>query len=137
MHAEWTQMRRRLSELLAKEAELQEVVQLVGPDALAESERAVLGVARMLREDFLQQSALDAIDQHSVLDKTYWMLKAVMVFYEHAKAVVRDNRTLRTVVDLPVTDNIARMKQTASVDSTATLSTLVERVRHSFEEMEA
>ena len=57
--------------LMQREAELLEIVQLVGPDALAENERAILAVARMLREDFLQQSAYHPIDRFCSLAKTY------------------------------------------------------------------
>ena len=55
--------------LLQKEVELQEIVQLVGPDALPESEKAILEVTRMVREDFLQQSAFDEVDSFCPLEK--------------------------------------------------------------------
>ena len=64
--------------LLQREVELLEIVRLVGPDALAEIERAVLTVARMLREDFLQQSASDLIDRFCPRAKAYWMLKVII-----------------------------------------------------------
>ena len=70
--------------ILQKEAELQEIVQLVGPDALPEAREVILEVARMLREDFLQQFAFDEVDAYCPPKKQYWMLKAILAFYDAA-----------------------------------------------------
>ena len=72
--------------ILQKETELQEIVQLVGPDALPESEKIILEVARMLREDFLQQFAFDAVDAYCPPKKAYWILKTILAFYDAAIA---------------------------------------------------
>ena len=71
-------------QLLQKEAELQEIVQLVGPDALPEKEQAVLIVTRMLREDYLQQNAYSDVDARSSMKKQYVMLKTILKFHERA-----------------------------------------------------
>ena len=80
--SDWKEMRDLTMYLLQKEVELQEIVQLVGPDALPESEKAILEVTRMIREDFLQQSAYHEIDSFCPLDKQYWMLKVILTFYD-------------------------------------------------------
>ena len=67
--------RDRAMSILQKETELQEIVQLVGPDALPESEKVILEVARMLREDFLQQFAFDEVDAYCPPKKQYWLLQ--------------------------------------------------------------
>ncbi len=69
-------------DLLQKEAELQEIVQLVGPDALPEGEKAVLEVTRMIREDFLQQNAYSPVDAFCPLEKQYRMLKVILAFHD-------------------------------------------------------
>lgn len=132
---DWPDMVQEAIALLQREADLQEIVQLVGPDALTEEDQLDLFVSRMLREDFLQQSALDPVDQYSLLSKTYWMLKVIMSFYERAQDVVNDSRALKTVEDLPVVTEIARMKRIPSVEAESTLMALVEQVRQAFEEM--
>jgi V/A-type H+/Na+-transporting ATPase subunit A len=84
---EWVELTGAAMALLQREVELLEIVQLVGPDALAETERAELAVARMLREDFLQQS-LTMVDRFCPMDKAYWMLKTMMTFHRNAMAAV-------------------------------------------------
>src|ERR1035437_9497004 len=79
---DWRELRDKTMFLLQQEVELQEIVQLVGPDALPESEKAILEVTRMVREDFLQQSAFDEVDSFCPLEKQYWMLKAILTFHD-------------------------------------------------------
>ncbi len=107
---EWNTLRDKAMALLEEEEKLTEIVQLIGPDALPESERAVLEAARMIREDYLQQSALHPIDTYSPLDKMYRMLKAIITFYEKMRDAVNKGITIREILDLPVVEKIARMK---------------------------
>ena len=81
---DWLEHRDRAMFILQKETELQEIVQLVGPDALPESEKIILEVARMLREDFLQQFAFDEVDAYCPPDKQYWILKTILAFNDAA-----------------------------------------------------
>ena len=78
--------------ILQKETELQEIVQLVGPDALPESEKVILEVARMLREDFLQQFAFDEVDAYCPPKKQYWMLKTILTFHDAATGGAQPRR---------------------------------------------
>ncbi len=107
---EWAELTGEAMALLQHEVELLEIVQLVGPDALAETERAVLVVARMLREDFLQQSAYHPTDRFCSMHKAYWMLKTVMDFHHHTKAALDSDVPLEKVTNLPVVGDIARME---------------------------
>ena len=75
--------------LLQKEVELQEIVQLVGPDALPEGEKAILEVTRMIREDFLQQSAFQESDSFCPLEKQHWMLKTILTFHDAMAEALR------------------------------------------------
>ena len=108
---DWPDLAAEAMNLMQREAELLEIVQLVGPDALAENERAILAVARMLREDFLQQSAYHPIDRFCSLTKTYTMLKVMIDFYHYTQAALELEISLDKITQLPVMDEIARMKE--------------------------
>ncbi|TLM76788.1 MAG: V-type ATP synthase subunit A, partial [Actinobacteria bacterium] len=110
--ADWQEMRDRAMFILQKETELQEIVQLVGPDALPESEKVILEIARMLREDFLQQFAFDEVDAYCPPKKAYWMLKVVLAFYDASVAALNRGASLRQILELPFKDRIAGMKTT-------------------------
>jgi V/A-type H+/Na+-transporting ATPase subunit A len=113
---DWKEMREKTMYLLQKEVELQEIVQLVGPDALPESEKAILEVTRMIREDFLQQSAYDKIDSFCPLDKQYWMLKVILLFYDRIGQLMDKGVTLNKILKLPVKAEIGRMKEQEGVE---------------------
>ena len=107
---DWPELVRDALALLQKDQELREIVQLVGPDALPESERAILEAARMIKEDFLTQSALHEIDTFCPIGKTYRMLRTVMKFSRRMAAAVKLGVSVRKVLDFSVLGNIARMK---------------------------
>ncbi|MHA2060477.1 MAG: V-type ATP synthase subunit A, partial [Candidatus Ranarchaeia archaeon] len=96
--------------LLQRDEELREIVQLVGPDALPESQRVILEAANIIKEDFIQQSALHPIDTYCPLEKSYRMLKIIIDFYERMRKAVDEGVAIRDVLDLPVLERIVRMK---------------------------
>jgi len=109
---DFTDQRAWLSAMLAREAGLQEVVQLVGPDALQDDERLVIELGRMIREFFLQQSAFSEVDASCSLDKAYWMIRGMRAFYEQAGAALkRGDVTIDEVINLPQNEVIARFKE--------------------------
>lgn len=114
---DWLEYRDRAMSILQKETELQEIVQLVGPDALPESEKIILEVARMLREDFLQQFAFDEVDAYCPPEKGYWLLKTIMAFYDGSIVALNKGVSLRQVLDLPARDEIAGLKTTPHEES--------------------
>ena len=109
--SEWPKLRNNAMALLQKEAELQEVVQLVGPDALPEKEQEILITAKMIREDFLQQSAFHEVDTYSSMKKQYLMLKNIMKFHDRASAAVDLGVQLKNVSATKVKERIGRMKE--------------------------
>jgi V/A-type H+-transporting ATPase subunit A len=113
---EWLELRGKAMYLLQKEVELQEIVQLVGPDALPESEKAILEVTRMIREDFLQQSAFSDLDSFCPLDKQFYMLKTILTFYDSVSAAVNRGVMLKRIMELPLKAEIGRMKEVKEVD---------------------
>jgi V/A-type H+-transporting ATPase subunit A len=109
VNPEFGQLREKSMALLQKEKELQEIVQLVGPDALPESEKITLQAAKMIREDFLQQNAYSE-DSYCSLEKQYRMLHAIMRFHERMKGWHDKGVGIEEMVKLPVIDEIARLK---------------------------
>ncbi|MEX2739027.1 MAG: V-type ATP synthase subunit A, partial [Candidatus Wukongarchaeota archaeon] len=95
--------------LLQKEKELMEIVQLVGPDALPESERVILEAARMIREDYLQQSAYSD-DSFCSMDKQYKMLRAIILLYEKMKELLDAGILVKDMLELDAFDVIANLK---------------------------
>ncbi|MCI0503289.1 V-type ATP synthase subunit A [Candidatus Micrarchaeota archaeon] len=108
---DFTKMIKNAMALLQKEAELQEVVQLVGPDALPEKEQAVLMVTKMLREDYLQQNAYSDVDARCELKKQYNMLKTITRFGERTNASLDLGVQLKRISELKVKATIGRMKE--------------------------
>ncbi|HVP94139.1 MAG TPA: V-type ATP synthase subunit A [Methanoregulaceae archaeon] len=111
----WKDLRDRTMYLLQKEVELLEIVQLVGPDALPENEKLILEISRMIREDFLQQSAYSDTDSYCPLEKQYWMLRVIHTFHEQAGKKMAQGVTLRQVMGIPERVEISRMKEKADV----------------------
>ncbi|MCD6496368.1 MAG: V-type ATP synthase subunit A [Candidatus Aenigmarchaeota archaeon] len=107
---EWSHLRGKAMSLLQKESELREIVQLVGPDALPVSERIILEVARMLREDFLQQNAFHEVDSYCNVEKQYRMLKVIVSFNKYANKLISSGKTIDDVMNLPMVTEIGRMK---------------------------
>ncbi len=107
---EWRELRGKAMALLQKEAELQEIVQLVGPDALPEKERIVLEGARVIREDFLQQNAYHDVDTFCSSKKQFDMLSLMLDFYDKSLEGVNKGVSAKDIAELDVKDDIARLK---------------------------
>jgi V/A-type H+-transporting ATPase subunit A len=129
---DWAELTSTATALLQREVELLEIVRLVGPDALAESERAILAIARMLREDFLQQSAYHEIDRYCPVKKAYWMLKVIVDFYHITLAALEQGVSLDQITSLPAAVEIARMKEFPVEPAEGLIKALMERMRLSF-----
>ncbi len=125
---DWRAVRERAMFILQKETELQEIVQLVGPDALPETEKIILEVARMIREDFLQQFAFDAIDAFCPPKKGYWILKTILAFNDAATQAMSRGVSLRQVMQMPARDEIATLKTTPHEDAIKRMPALVQEI---------
>lgn len=111
MNEDWKAMRDEAMAMLQKEAELEEIVRLVGPDALPEPDRAVLESARMMREDFLQQFALHEVDSYCPIQKQIGMLKLVLAFYRRAVDAARRGVPVERIRQMRIKEEIAGMKR--------------------------
>ncbi|OGO22031.1 MAG: V-type ATP synthase subunit A [Chloroflexi bacterium RBG_16_51_16] len=109
---DWYQMRNHAMEILSEEDRLSQIVKLVGPDALPSEERLVLETARLIREGFLQQNAMDAVDAFSTVQKQIRMLDLILHFHERGLKVVKRGAPIAVIHDLPVVDTLIRMKTT-------------------------
>ena len=96
--------------LLQEEANLQEIVRLVGIDALSNPERLVLEAARSLREDFLYQDAMHPFDTYCSVNKRYRLLKTIMDYYYRAKEIINDDIDLDKLFGMPVREKISRAR---------------------------
>ncbi|HXH14014.1 MAG TPA: V-type ATP synthase subunit A [Alphaproteobacteria bacterium] len=129
---DWQEQAQLVMSLLQKEAELLEIVQLVGYEALPEGQRGLLQVGRILREDYLQQSAFDETDAFCPVAKQYWMLRAILTFYRRLQEAIGKGITLAQALALPVVSELARMKEIPADRAEAEINTLIQRVDESF-----
>ena len=106
---DWYDLRRDAMGILQREAELQEIVQLVGPDALPAKEQALLETARSLREDFLQQNAFHDVDTYCPADKQYLMLKLILKFHSLITRAVESGVPMDKIRKLSVKEDLAYM----------------------------
>ncbi len=114
--AEFTQNCKQIMELLQRESELMEVVQLVGPDALQDNERLVIEIGAMLREDFLQQSAFSEMDAYCPMEKQDGMLKALLAFYHKSAQILKQGGNIEMVLESPLREKIGRLKDVGLKD---------------------
>ena len=107
---EWSHCTGELMKLLSKESELDEIVKLVGMDALSADDRLTIETARSVREDFLQQNAFDDNDAYSSLEKQLGLMKLILSFHDKAKKAISDGANIEKVASLPVREQIGRAK---------------------------
>ena len=110
---DWMELRGRLMSLLQDEAELEEIVKLVGMDALSAPDRLKLEAARSIREDYLHQNAFHETDTYSSLDKQYYMMTVILEFYDKSLAALGDGADINKIVAMPVREKIGRLKYAA------------------------
>jgi len=109
---DWIDLRKEALEILQKESELQEIVQLVGFDALPEPEKGVLDTARSIREDYLQQSAFDEVDTYTSIQKQYQMLQSILKFGRMEADAIKKGASAEKVSSLESRGMIPKMKWT-------------------------
>lgn len=132
---DWNDLVRDAFALLQREGELLEIAQLVGLDALAESQREILFVARLLREDFLQQLAYHEADRFCPPLKTQWMLRVIMTLHRAAASAVAANISLERITALPIVADIARMKELPTAEVAESLQQLINRLEMQFADL--
>ena len=121
---EWTTLRARLMALLSDEASLDEIVKLVGMDALSPTDRLKMETARSIREDFLHQLAFHEVDTYSSLRKQYLMMKLVLHFYDGSLDALKKGADIEKLVSIPSRESIGRFKYVHEKDIEDTYKTV-------------
>ncbi|MHB0856986.1 MAG: V-type ATP synthase subunit A [Anaerolineae bacterium] len=134
---DWVDMRARAMQVLQQEAQLQEIVKLVGPDTLPDSERFVLLVARMIKEAFLQQNAMDPIDAYSTPDKQMSLMRALMHLYNRgSRAIQRGVPAARIQSDIHIWPQLVRAKANVPNDDLSAIDQLVDELDRQMDRIE-
>ncbi|TMI08299.1 V-type ATP synthase subunit A [Candidatus Bathyarchaeota archaeon] len=134
---EWVDLRKVAMYLLQRDEELREIVMLVGPDALSEGQRVILEAAKMIKEDFLMQQSYNPADSYCDKTKTYNMIRTILHYYNLMQKAVDENIQLQKVLELPVKNDISRMRLTAAEKFTDYSQSLNERLDQEFQSLKA
>lgn len=125
---QWSKNRAQALKILQRDAELQEVVQLVGPDALQDMDRATLELAKMLREDFLQQNAFSEVDASCSTKKQLGLMDAHIRFYEQVQHALNNGSSLDDILEMPLREELASLKFFPDDEFDEKLSTFYENL---------
>ncbi|WP_447976663.1 V-type ATP synthase subunit A [Candidatus Nitrospira bockiana] len=127
--SDWPQLRTELAALLQKEEELQEIVQLVGIDAVQDQERIVLEVSRLIREEYLRQNAYSDVDAACPLAKQYWMLKAQLAFLGYCQGMLKNGSPIEQLLASPLRSELERMKETPPDSCVQRAQAMIEKMQ--------
>ncbi|HOF94145.1 MAG TPA: V-type ATP synthase subunit A [Clostridia bacterium] len=127
---EWPDMVQRLMDLLQSESELDEIVRLVGIDALSFNDRLILEATRSIREDFLHQNAFHEVDTYASLKKQLMMLSVILAYYEQGMDALNADASFAKLTALPVREAIARFKYTPEEECEERFKQIMEQLRN-------
>jgi V/A-type H+-transporting ATPase subunit A len=131
----WRSVRSRALELLKREQKLEQIVRLIGPDALPDEQRLVLITAEMIKNGFLQQSSFDDVDKYCVPEKQVLILQAIMEFHRRAEAAVKAGAPLPKISALPSRERISRLKSEVANDALDEIRAVERELGSAFEEL--
>jgi V/A-type H+-transporting ATPase subunit A len=132
---DWIEHRKEALEILQREAELQEIVQLVGYDALPEPEKGVLDTARSIREDYLQQSAYDEVDTYTSIKKQHHMLSVILEFGRMEAATIKKGILATKISELEVRSMISKMKWTKEEQLEQLINEIKTKMKQQFDNL--
>ncbi len=133
--ADWMKLRSRFMSILNDEAELKEIVKLIGMDALSAADRLKMETARSIREDFLHQLAFHEVDTYTSLKKQLYMMKLILNFHDEAEAAIEKGADVEQVAELPVREKIGRFKYIAEENTDAEFSRLSVEISAGLDEL--
>jgi len=128
---DYSLLRNEALSILSREAELKEITRLVGIEAISIKERFLLEIARSIREDFLLQNAFNELDTYTSLEKQLHMLSIILEFYHRGLEAIDDGVSLEEILNLPVREDISRMKYTSEQEK-AKFFSLEDKIREEF-----
>ncbi|MCL4453641.1 V-type ATP synthase subunit A [Ferroplasma sp.] len=132
INPEWPQMHALMMGILQKESELQEIVQLVGYDSLPEKQKNVLDIAKIIREDFLQQNAFDDTDTYCSINKQYEMLMIIKTLNEMQEKSIDAGLKVTQTATLPVRMKISRMKEIKEEDFNKFYNDVIKEINNEY-----
>ncbi|MDR3312568.1 MAG: V-type ATP synthase subunit A [Spirochaetaceae bacterium] len=132
----WAHLRREALDILKREERLQQIVRLIGSDALPDSERLVLSISEMIKNGFLQQNAFDQVDAYSVPEKQILILQLILDFQKKAERIVKHGIPLVKINALPVREEIMRIKSAIPNDKLEEIQAVVMRLEEQMGELE-
>ena len=130
----WMQNRQRMMSLLQDEAELNEIVQMVGMDALSAPDRLKMEAARSIREDFLHQNSFHDVDTYTSLNKQQKMMELVLAYYDQALEALNAGARMKDVLNLPVRESIGRYKYVREENLDAEYAKIMDALREQIED---
>jgi V/A-type H+-transporting ATPase subunit A len=133
---DWYHARTQAMEILSEESHLSQIVKLVGPDALPDEQRLILETARLLREGFLQQNALDEVDAYSNVHKQIKMLNLILHFHQRARRIIKLGAHIGVIHDLPVVNQLVRMKEEVPNEALDQLDEIREQIDEQIDQLE-
>ena len=132
---DWMELRGRLMSLLQEEAELEEIVKLVGMDALSSNDRLKMETARSIREDFLHQLAFHEVDTYTSLNKQEKMMRLILSYYDFATDILNQGADIEEIVKLPIREAIGRFKYIEEKDVDAKYSEILATLQNDMKEI--
>jgi V/A-type H+-transporting ATPase subunit A len=134
---DWEKIRQVIMDLLNREVRLQQVVKLVGPDALPDSQRFVIEVCTLFKNAFLQQDAFDDVDRYSAVEKQLVMLRLILSYWNRGSEAIKRGVTLHKLKRMKVLSEIIRMKSSITDDKVEEIDLLQARLERSIEKLES
>ena len=134
---DWVELRAKLMGLLQDEADLEEIVQLVGMDALSAPDRLKLEAARSIREDFLHQNAFDEVDTYTPLPKQHAMMELILSYYEKSLEALKEGVETGKLIALPVREQIGRFKYTPAEEVESRYQAVLTQLEEELKEAKA
>jgi len=132
----WRELRDEAMEILHREDRLQQIVKLVGPDALPDDQRLILLTAYLLKEGFLQQNALDEVDTYALPTKQVKLLRTIIHFHRRAAALIEKGCPVVRVREMPIIPKLLRLKSIVPNDRADELDKVLEEINHQMNELE-
>lgn len=133
----WEEDRREIMDLLRRETRLLQVVKLVGPDALPDTQRFILDVCDLFKTAFLQQNAFDAIDRYSTPQKQYNMLKVILAYWRRGSSAIKRGVSLVELKRMKVVQEIIKMKYTIKDENSNEFTKLIAALERGIERLES
>jgi len=131
----WKDLRAEALDLMKREQRLEQIVRLIGPDALPDEQRLILVTAEMIKNGFLQQSSFDDVDKYCIPEKEVLILQAILEFHHKAEAAIKAGSPLADIIALPARERIARIKGEVPNDKLEEIRAVMREQAAAFDEL--